>query len=286
MSVGVQGNSTSPKRSWPLQADFAAIAILVVLVAVAAGALVHVQSEADARQAAVADANFAANRAAGQIAIGFDTLRTLSAPIAISPSIGQIFSNPAACNLGYAPIAAFDTGHIDIVRLDGSVVCSSLKRAQAPSYSGAAWLNYSAPVVMAPIVDAATGNQVAVYAYPIPGEGFLAWFFDLKALGPKLASEYGSGVHQLEFLVTSRDGSHIVARSVDSGKWTGASLVGSSFAPSTGSANQNDVTGEPRWYGQAIVTGAGWNVFVGAARAGSASAAARLQQAQVDILPC
>jgi PAS domain S-box-containing protein len=284
MTVGVQGNSSSPKRSWPLQADFAAIAILVVLVAVAAGALVHVQSEADARQAAVADANFAANRAAGQIGIGFETLRTLSAPIASSPSIAQIFRSPASCNLGYAPIAGFDTGHIDIVRLDGSVVCSSLKQAQPSSHSGAAWLNNSTPVVMAPILDAATGNQVAVYAYPIPGEGFLAWFLDLKPLGPKLASEYGSGVHQLEFLVTSRDGSVIVARSVDSSKWTGASLVGTSFAPTSGSANQNDVTGEPRWYGHAMVAAAGWNVYVGADKAGALADAARLQNQQFEIV--
>jgi PAS domain S-box-containing protein len=284
MTVGVQGNSSSPKRSWPLQADFAAIAVLVVLVAVAAGGFVHVQSEADAKQAAVADANFAANKAANQIASGFDTFRTISAPTASSPSIGQIFRSPASCNLSYAPIAAFDTGHIDIVRLDGSVVCSSLRQAQTPSYAGATWLNSSAPVVLAPIVDAATGNQVAVYAYPIPGEGFLAWFVDLKPLGPKLTSEYGSGVHQLEFLVTSRDGSAIVARSVDSSKWTGASLLRTSFVQTSGIANQTDVTGEPRWYGQAIVTVAGWKVYVGADQASALADAARLQNQQFEIV--
>ena len=135
--MGIQRNSRPAKRNWPLQADFAAIAVLVILVAVAAGAFVHVQSEADARQAALADANFAANRAAKQIAFGFDTLQAVSAPTASNPSIGQIFKSPGACNVSYAPIAAFDTGHIGIVRPDGSVVCSSLKpahttRARAP----------------------------------------------------------------------------------------------------------------------------------------------------------
>ena len=282
--MGVQGNSPAPKRSWPLQADFAVIALLVVVVAVAAAAFVHFQSEADAKQAAVADASFAANRAAKQIAIGFDTFRAISAPTATSPSVGQIFRNPALCNLSYAPIAAFDTGHIDVVRLDGSVVCSSLKQGQASTYAGAAWLNSSAPVVAAPILDAANGNQVAVYAYPIPGEGFLAWFLDLKPLGPKLANEYGSGVHQLEFLVTNRDGSAIVARSLDSGKWTGASFLGRSFAPTGGDANQNDVTGVPRWYGRASVTAAGWHVYVGADKASALSDAARLQNQQFEIV--
>src|ERR1700682_2681734 len=189
MTVGVQGNSRAPTRSWSLQADFAAIALLVVLVAIAACAFVHFQSEADARQAAVADANFAANRAARQIAIGFDTFRAISAPTATSPSIGQVFRNPALCNVSYAPIAAFDTGHIDIVRLDGSVVCSSLKQAQASTYAGATWLDSAAPVVVAPILDAANGNQVAVYAYPIPGQGVLASFLDLAALWANAATD-------------------------------------------------------------------------------------------------
>jgi hypothetical protein len=82
--MGTQGDSPV-KRSWPLQADFAAVSVLVVLVAVAAGAFVHVQSEADARQAALADANFAANRAAKQLALGFDTFRTVSAPVTLNP---------------------------------------------------------------------------------------------------------------------------------------------------------------------------------------------------------
>jgi PAS domain S-box-containing protein len=283
MTVEAQGDSPA-KRSWPLQVDFAAVAVLVVLVAVAAGAFVHVQSEADARQAALADANFAANRAAKQIAVGFDTIRAISAPTASSPSIGQIFNSPATCNLSYAPIASFDTGHIDIVRLDGSVVCSSLKQAHAATYAGATWLQAPEPIVVAPIVDAANGNQVAVYVYPIPGQGFLAWFLDLKPLGPKLESEYGSGVHQLEFLVASRDGSAIVARSLNSGKWTGASLLGTSFAPPIGGADQKDVTGELRWYGQAMVTGAGWKLYVGADKAGALAEAARLQNQQLEIV--
>jgi PAS domain S-box-containing protein len=281
--MGTQGDLRA-KRSWPLQADFAGIAVLVILVAVAAGAFVHVQSEADAKQAAVADATFAANRAANEIALGFETFRAVSASAAASPSVGQIFANPTACNLSYAPIAVFDTGHIDILRLDGSVVCSSLKQAHAAAYAGAAWLRATAPVVEAPMLDSADGNQVAVYVYPIPSLGFLAWFLDLKALGPKLASEYGSGVHQLEFMVTSSDGSAIVTRSLDSGTWTGARLQGTPFAQSGATPDRNDVTGRPRWYGQAVVTGSGWKVFVGADKAGALADAARLQNQQFEIV--
>jgi PAS domain S-box-containing protein len=270
-------------RSWPLRADFAAIALLVVLVAVAAGGLVHLRSEADAKQTAVADANFAASRAAKQIDLGFATIKAISAPTASSPAMAQIFADPATCNLIYAPIAVFDTGHIDIVRLDGSVVCSSLKPARATTYAGAHWLQSSVPVVLAPIVDA-NGDQVAVYAFPIPGHGFLAWFLDLKPLGPKLLAEYGSGLHQLEFLVANSDGAAVVARSVDSTKWTGATLRGTSFAQTSDTADRNDLGGTPRWYGQAIVVTPGWKVYVGADKAGVLADAARLQNQQFVIV--
>jgi PAS domain S-box-containing protein len=282
--VGTQGNSAPVKRSWPLQADFVAIAVLVVLVAAGAGALVHVQSEGDAKQAAVADANFTATRAAQQIALGFETFRAISAAIAAGSSVGQIFTNPAACNLSYVPIAAFDTGHIDVVRLDGSVVCSSLKPAPAATYAGATWLVATAPVVVAPVVDMATGNQVVEYAYPIPGDGFLVWFLDLKPLGPNLASKYGSGVHQLEFLVVSGDGSAIVARSIDSAKWTGASLRGTPFARSNGIPDRNDVSGDPRWYAKANVAAAGWTLYVGADQASALAGANQLQNQQLQIV--
>jgi PAS domain S-box-containing protein len=270
-------------RSWPLRADFAAIAILVVLVAVAAGAFVYVRSEADARQAAVADANFAARRAANQIDTGFATILAISTPTASDPAMAQIFADPAKCGLSYAPIAVFGTGHIDLVRLDGSVICSSLKPARATTYAGAKWLQSSAPVVVAPNVDA-NGDPVAVYAFPIPGRGFLVWFLDLKPLGPKLLAEYGSGVHQLEFLVTSSDGTAVVARSVDSAKWAGTTLKGTSFAQKDDSADRNDLSGTPRWYGQAIVVAPGWKVYVGADKAGALAGAAQLENQQFEIV--
>jgi len=58
-------------------------------------------------------------------------------------------------HFGYAPIGAFATGHIDLVRLDGSVVCSSRKFAghDISIYVGQAWLVTPQPVVVAPMKD-------------------------------------------------------------------------------------------------------------------------------------
>ena len=45
----------------PLQADFVAVGLLVLIVGAAAGAFVYLQSQSTARQAAQADADFAAS---------------------------------------------------------------------------------------------------------------------------------------------------------------------------------------------------------------------------------
>src|ERR1700680_52507 len=63
-----------------------------------------------------------------------------------------------------------------------------------------------------------------------------------------------------------------------------ARVLGRSFAPTGGHANQNDVTGVPRWYGRASVTAAGWHVYVGADKASALSDAARLQNQQFEIV--
>src|ERR1700682_619785 len=98
--MGTKGEARlAAKRGWPLQADFAVIALLVLLVGVAAGAFVHVRSTADAQQAAVTDARFAAQRAAAQIKLGFDTYETLTAPVATRASTAQLFAYAPAGGL-------------------------------------------------------------------------------------------------------------------------------------------------------------------------------------------
>ena len=242
---------------------------MVVLLAVAAAAAFAVRSiaEQDARQSAVGDANFAAERAAGQLKSGFDQIQALSLPLAGDPGIRQVFADPAKCTLGYAPLGAFTTGHIDIVRLDGSVACSSHKPAangMFPSYQGQAWLQATQPVVVAPVLEPGTGNQVVVISYPISGKGALTWFLDLAPIGPHLESQFGSGVHQLEFVITSSDSQRVIARSIDSATWVGANVAGTPFANASDPVNRLDLNGKSRIYGHSSIASAGWQVYVGA----------------------
>jgi PAS domain S-box-containing protein len=257
---------------------------VLLAVAVVAAFAVRTMAEMDAGQSASADAKYAAQRAAIQLKSGFDAISALSTPLVADPGVAQLFADPTKCGIGYAPIAPFGTGHIDIVRLDGSIVCSSRKSAGSTSaiYEGQAWLQAPQPVVVAPVIDAATGNQVVVISYPISGQGALVWFLDLEALGPKLAAELGSGVHQLEFLVTTGDGETVILRSIDPARWIGRSISGNISASS--SASRPDLNGTQRIYGRSTIDPAGWRVYVGADQAAAVSAADQLSNRGLAII--
>ena len=278
-----RGESGPRRPGRPLQVYFVALALMFILVGVAAGAYVYVQSNANDQQSATADANFAASKASTDIASGMDIINKTT--LAVKPAVAAVFANPAGCTLSYAPIGAFETGRIEIVRLDGSVICSS--QPSLPSgkpYGGQAWLQGTSTAISAPLRDPETGHQVALISYPVDPRGLVVWVFDLAPIGPKLATKFGSGVNQLEFLVTSRDGKSIVTRSIDSDKWTGASLEGTPFATSSDPVERIDVAGTPRWYGRSTVASTGWSVYVGADRAAALSAASRLQLQEFAIV--
>src|SRR5260370_22485980 len=218
-----------PRRpTWSLRNYIALFMAVLLGVAALAAFAVRSMAETDARQSASADASFASQRAAQQLKAGFDQIAAVSSPLASDPSVAIVFADASKCHFGYARIGAFATGHIHLLRVDGSVVCSSRKSPDttSPIYEGQAWLAAPQPVVVAPIRDPLTGNQVVVVSYPVPGQGALAWFLDLSPIGPKLASEFGSGVHQLEFLVTSGDGRTVVSRSIDPARWIGRNVSG------------------------------------------------------------
>ena len=83
----------------------------------------RIQADQGARQAASGDASFAGQKAAKQVRAGFDAIQAISAPLtADANTMAQLFADPTKCGLSYASIAAFGTGHIDLVKLDGSVV--------------------------------------------------------------------------------------------------------------------------------------------------------------------
>ncbi len=262
-----EGEIRPDRRGLSLRNYMALFMVVLLAVAAVAAFSVRYMSEQDARQAARADASFAAEKAAAQLKSGFDQINDMSIPLSKEPRIVQLFADPAQCRLGYAPLGAFTTGRVDLVRLDGSVVCSSSTAAAAGGaapYNSQSWLSATAPVVVAPVLDPVTGGQVLVMTYPVSGKGAVVWFLDLAPVGPHLASEFGSGTHSLEFLITAANGQAVIARSIDSARWVGKKLGGASIASTSSNDNGADLNGTNRIYGASITNAAGWHLYVGA----------------------
>jgi PAS domain S-box-containing protein len=275
------------RAGWSLRRYMALFMGVLLVVAAIAAIAVRTIAEQDARQSAAVDVSFAAQRAAKQVKAGFDVITSVSAPIAGAATMAEVFANPSSCSLGYAPIGVFSTGHIDLVRLDGSVVCSSstaVIAGSSPIYKGEAWLTATKPGVIAPMLDPQTGNQVAVVSYPVPGQGVLAWFLDLAPLGPRLESDFGSGVHRLEFLITSNDGQTVVVRSIAPTQWIGRNLNGTGFMRATDPASRPDLNGLQRIYAESSIDTAGWNLYVGADEALALSAADQASNRSLAII--
>jgi PAS domain S-box-containing protein len=276
-----QGDSR-PGR--PLQFYFIALAILITLVAGGAGAFVYAQSAADAQRSASADAQFAAGKAAAELNTSIKFIQSAMAPIAAAPTTAALLANPARCTLGYAPVGPFDTGHIDLIRPDGTVACTtSAAKPVAGVYGSQAWVSTTSPTVVGPITDPATALVVAVVVYPIAGGGVFAWFLDLAPVGPKLGQEFASGVNQLEFLVISADGHSVIARSINPSRWVGKDIANTGFTGASDPADRTDLDGTPRWYAQSSGP-FGWKVFAGADKATALAAAATLQERQFSII--
>jgi diguanylate cyclase (GGDEF)-like protein/PAS domain S-box-containing protein len=276
----------SRRRPWPIAAY---LGVLVLLFAVTAAlGLMYSTSAADhvARVDALADASYGADQAAAGLASAVGQLQTQVARTASTPGLAAALSHPG-CALAFGGAGPFTTGHLDLLRPDGSVACTSTAGSQLGTYAGASWLKgaLSAPALVGPVRDALTGESVLVALAPIGGGGEVAAFVNLTSLGAGLGAQYG-GTRHLELLVTTADGSHSLARSIRPEAWVDAPLTGTPFTALTrpNTATRRDVEGHWRLYGAATVVGPGWRVYAGADRSVALSETAQLRRAMLAII--
>ncbi len=279
MGLDVQAVKTryAPRsRGWSVRRYMVLFMVVLIAVAAIAGVAVRTLAEQDARQSAVTDANFAARVAATEIADDVLLLQQTTAKLAANPQVAAIIASPTGpCTLTFAGGAPFSTGHLDIVKADGSVMCSSQPLPGGPVYAAAAWLPLAvhSPLTAAPFLDPVTGQISAVIAAPVDGgAGAVVAIVALAPVGPNLAATLG-GARQLEFLVTTNDSKTALARSLQPAHWVGTALVGTAFANSAGPVERPDVDGTTRLYGRYAVTSPAWIVFAGADESAALSAA-------------
>src|SRR5258708_4967124 len=160
---------TLRRRGWSLRQYMAGFMGVVLVVAALAELAVHSLTEQDARQAAQADATFAARVAANEIENELNAFRETTDERAANPQAAVVASTPnASCGITLAGGIAFSSGHLDIVTPDGSVVCSSRPRPIGPVYARAPWLPIAlhTRVTTAAFLDPATDHISAVVAAP------------------------------------------------------------------------------------------------------------------------
>ena len=256
------------------------MALFVVAMMVIAGSVAlyfRAQSEQDARQAALSEANFAARAAAKNLTDSVALLQATTTNLAANPGLPGLLAAPASgCTL------SFGGGHLDVITPSGSVVCSSQSLPLGPVYGNVRWLAQSlkAPVLLAPFLDPSTRSWVMVVTAPISGLGAVAAFVELVPLGATLAEQYG-GPGGMELLVTTSDAKTVITRSLGGSRWVGAPLTGTAFARSPNPIERSDLDGIQRVYGSSTVASTGWAVFAGADEA--AALAAADQRANRDL---
>jgi PAS domain S-box-containing protein len=272
-------------RAPTLRTYLGALIVLFVLAELIETAYVRGRSEDAARVSAAANARFSAELAASEITSALSSLEASVARTAANPGIAQAFDQPT-CSLVFGTVGLFQSTHLDLLRPDGSVNCSSAPNlAPGTGYPGASWLASAlrTPTFAAPIVDPRAGRRSAVSAAPVGSRGVVAGFVDLSGLGPALAARFG-GPAQLEFLITSSDGATVVGRSIEPERWAGASLPTAPFQVPADTADHPDLDGVSRIYGQSPVAARGWIVFAGVRsdNALAASSGTVLSALQVD----
>ncbi|MDX6398844.1 MAG: hypothetical protein QOJ43_2252, partial [Gaiellaceae bacterium] len=281
-------DGTRAQRYFSLRLYFLALIATFIAVAGAAAAFVHIQTGRDARAESFQAASFAAHGAARQLGEDFASLEKNIGGLAATPGIEKVFANPAGCSLSFGSSRGrpLDLGHVDIIRADGTPMCSSRLPPESERiglYRTAQWLKAARERqhLAAPVLDPASGHQVAVVAAPIAG-GVVAGFLDLTALGGQLAARYGGD--RAVVMAATGDRRTVLAHSIEPKRWIGTSLDGTPFTSTPGTAERQDLNGKDRLYSEARVTGVNWVLAVGKDKAAALGAQSRLEKRQFAII--
>jgi PAS domain S-box-containing protein len=261
-----------------LRTYFAGLIVLFAAAALAGVFYARHESEQNARSQALEEAQFAARSAAKLTGEGVTILQEALGGLAANPQMPALLAHPAGCTLSWGQVGAFPSGHLDIVRPNGAVACTSLGKAakRGTPYAGQPWLATarSVPQTVAPGRDPVTGRPAAIFTAPLHGAIAVA-LVNLEPVGRSLVMQL-AGPKDLRFIVTTADGRYVLARSTESARYVGSSIVRTAFFRDAGTTEHPDLGGTTRLFEQAIVPGLGWKVYAGIDRSVALASAGSL----------
>ncbi len=287
----LESASVAPKRErrgWTLRSYLVALVVLFIITATGGALYGWRQAEHDQIHAARAQAAFAAGLAANELTSDIASEQTSVQQLASDPSIAQFLTTPQQCSLTFDLPGGADAGHLDLIRPDGAVTCSSRNGQVRPGafpYRTAPWLSRALKTAQfaAPETDPATGWTVMLITQPVAPYGLVAGFVNLKVMAPALARLF-SGPSTMEFMVLTADQKTVLARSIDPDRWVGTSTANTPFAKAGDTTQRPDLNGTVRLYGEDKVAPANWRVLAGASRAEALNATHRLIQHELLII--
>ncbi|HLH65567.1 MAG TPA: ATP-binding protein [Solirubrobacteraceae bacterium] len=273
---------------WPrprLGTLLGALVGVFVLAGLAGTLYVHARSDRDARAQALSEATFAARGAASMLSQDLGDVRPTLAGLAASPATGpEVLAHPANCQLTFSQGGAI-AGHLDILRPDGAVACSSAPDHNGAGYEHQPWLPaaLAAPLTLAPVGDPrSAGDPSVLFTEPLHG-AIAAAFIDLRTLGPGLATELAVP-RSIELLVTTGDGRTLLAGSGPAAALAGHRIVDTAFYRERGSSQRPGPVGIQRLFAHSTVRGIGWRVYAGIDRAVALADASHLFRGYLIVI--
>ena len=270
----------------PLRAYFVVLFAVALVAALAGAFFVDQALEQDARVEATRDALHAAENAAQDLSTHVATVRSASAQLAANPQIAAVLAQGAkGCTLSFSGIGGPDRSHLDILRADGTVACSSrplTSEARRTGYARSSWLSraFREQLFLDPVRDPVGGTSVVISSMPMPGgKGAVVAFLDLVAVGKYFDRRYAGGRETL-FLLRSSDRRTVIARSLHADRWIGTRVEANRFTGPNGS-EEEDLEGKTRLYVHVPIAGVGWNLIVGEKESSVLATVTRLRTRQL-----
>ncbi|MEP7203179.1 MAG: EAL domain-containing protein [Ilumatobacteraceae bacterium] len=161
------------RRNRSVRAHLAAIVVVVIVVFAGVGGVLGYATWQNSQQDAKAEAEYLADFAAGLLAESAGTAHDQAQSIAANPGVAPLLTDPASCTLDFK-LLLFPNSHLDIVRSDGTIACSSADlAADGSTQVGASWLHATtaASVVSEIFTDAVTGEPAIAFVAPIEDDG-------------------------------------------------------------------------------------------------------------------
>jgi len=242
------------------------VSLVVMFAAVSTALAVYDRSESvsDARRITAERIGFQADLAAKELdRVITETIGTVGA-VATNPAIAQLLEPNPECQLTFT-----SAGHIDIVRADGAVLCSS---ADPPgNHAGADWLDEvgDEPRASGPVLDPTTGKETLLVSAPLASGGAVATFIELDDVPTQMTDRFG-GPLRAEFRISPdpiAPASHRIARSaaLETIDWNIEASVPASLA----TQDINDLNRRKAMFliaGLVVLSGAAAIVYRGLAR--------------------